>query len=128
MARATIQPMVFMELVRLYHSLFLFSLLLITGGSLLLLGKRIGWTLSLASLITNGLFFLIPTTPGKSVLADSTLIWFFISLALVSFILFYILASPGFRNKYNGTRRTWLTVATIVALVLADKFMLFLTS
>ena len=46
-----IQPMPFLEFVRLYHLVFLLPALTIIAGSFLLFNKKLGWTLSLASLI-----------------------------------------------------------------------------
>jgi hypothetical protein len=123
-----IQPMPFVEFIKLYHLIFLLPLLTIVSGFSLLFNKKFGWTLSLASLIINGLFFLIPTEKGKSILTDGTSIIFFSSLAFLSLILFYILARPAFRNKYNATGKTWLIIALIAMLVLADRFILYLTS
>jgi hypothetical protein len=123
-----IQPMPFGQFVKLYHLVFLLPLLTIVSGFSLLFNKKFGWTLSLASLIINGLFFLIPTEKGKSILTDEASIIFFCSLAFLSLILFYILVRPAFRNKYNATRKTWLTIASIATLVLADRFILYLTS
>ncbi len=123
-----IQPMPFVEFVKLYHLVFLLPLLTIVAGFSLLFNKKFGWTLSLASLIINGLFFLIPTEKGKSVLTDGASIIFFSSLAFLSLSLFCILVHPAFRTRYNATGKTWLTIAIIAILVLVDKFILYLIS
>jgi hypothetical protein len=123
-----LQPMPGIEAVRFYHLFVLFPILMIVGGLFLLLGRKAGWTLSLASLIINGLFFLVPAERGKSVLTDSMSIAIFLSVAVLSFILFYILLLPGFRIRYRATKRSWFIVAAIAFLLLADKVILYLTS
>ena len=123
-----IQPMPFVEFVKLYHLIFLLPLLTTVAGFALLFNKKLGWTLSLASLIINGFFFLIPTEKGKSMLTDGTSVIFFSSLAFLSIVFFYILIRPAYRNKYNATKKNWLTIALIATIVLADRIILYLTS
>lgn len=123
-----IQPISLIAFIKLYHLFCLLPLLTIVAGLSLLFNTRFGWMLSLALLIINGLFFLIPTEKGKTMLNDGTSIILVSSLVLFSLILFYILVRPVFLNKYNPTRNTWLTIALIASFVLADKFILFLIS
>lgn len=123
-----LQPMPVMDAVRLYHLFILFPILMTAAGFFLLFGRKTGWILSLASLIINGFFFLMPAEKGKSILTDSKSIAIFLSVGVLSFILFYILLLPGFRIRYKATKRNWFMVAGIAFLLLADKIILYLTS
>ncbi|MGZ4090718.1 MAG: hypothetical protein ACXVNO_08360 [Bacteroidia bacterium] len=123
-----IQPMSTAEFVMSYHLILLLPLLTFIGGILLLFNKKSGWKLSLATLIINNLFFLIPSAKGKSVLTEKSLMIFVSALAFLSLLFFYILVRPAFRNKYNATSMTWLTIGIMAILVLADKLILYIRS
>jgi len=115
-------------LLRDYHLLFLVALLSVVGGILMLLRKRIGWIICLVMLLVNALLYLIPAEKGKRIFNNGTSLLVFSVIAIVFLILFSILASSPYREKYLSNRNTWLivVVATIVAVL--DKLVFYFAS
>jgi Na+-translocating ferredoxin:NAD+ oxidoreductase RnfD subunit len=118
----------FSKFCRNYHLIFLIPLVTLVGGTLLLFNKRIGWVISLITLLLNTMLSFIPVEKGKSIFDERSLILFFAFEAVLFLIMFCILVQPIYRNKYNSTKGTWWTIGLIALLILLDKTFLYLIS
>jgi hypothetical protein len=108
------------------QSSIVLSVVAITGGLLLLLQRKSGWVLTLATSIVTGWFSLInffklyfssadTATSTKKVLIVNFII--FLIFTLISFLLI----SKPFKLKYKPTKQTgWITFM-VIALLIAEK-------
>lgn len=104
---------------------FLASLLLILGGSLLLRSKRIGWLLSMSAWIFyvykifTFMFWRDITT--TSFYEDTTEYLIISGFFLLMVIILILLSSKPLREKYTIDRNSWLVLSGIVFIFIFIK-------
>jgi len=121
------QTISFLKIFRRYHLIILLALATIFAGASLFRNKRVGWTLAMTTLLLNALLPFIPIDKYDEVFYKNFL--FQEALLSIAFVtLFFILLLKPFRQKYNVTNKTWLTIATMTGIILIEKTLFFLTS
>ena len=121
-------PFLNIELLKNFHPIFIFSIVTVCGGSLLLFNKKVGWIISITSLLLNIFFFLIPVEKGKNLFDDNISLLFYCGMSIVSLLSVHILVQPAFKDKYHATSKNWWTIASLTLLIMLDKTLLYLTS
>jgi drug/metabolite transporter (DMT)-like permease len=115
---------------KIFHLQILLPLTTISGGIFLLIGRKIGWILSLiASLVSAGIY-LIPYDKvfEKEDYKNSEFILFVSCIAIFFLAISIVLALKPFRNKYKPTKTNWLIISVVVFLIFADQFLAYVFS
>ena len=109
-----------------YHFQILISLLTIFAGIMLFLNKKEGWLLSLVILAIK--FISSITIPFIiDVEAETKTIIFYLLFGLIPLIfltMLGILLTKQIRNKYNPTKKTWLIMGSLFAILQLYKLLI----
>lgn len=102
-----------------------------TGGLLLLFDKTTGWTLSIASLATNAVLYVIPSHKYYDpAFASPELGMLILLTVMASFCItgLIILLQKPFREMFNPTTKTWWIIQTLTLACIFDRVYFYLRS
>lgn len=110
------------KVVKNYHYLILLPLMTIFAGLTLILKKKIGWLMGIVTSATYGIsIVLLPWTIDKEI-GNITLIYVFTGLISLVFItIFGLLMTKQIREKYNPTKKNWVIMSILFALLILDR-------
>jgi hypothetical protein len=105
------------------HFIIIVGILCLFGSCLLLYKDKTGWLLCVVTSLMYGINLFISS---RSNALDNTLPfakWYksYGVVALLFFIIFFLLLSKQIRQKYQPTSRTWLWMAGLILVMVIDK-------
>ncbi len=121
----TCKEISFLKLIKNYHSTFLISILLFVSAILAIKSNPKGWLLSIASwfALTLGISWnAIKKSQVKNF--DSVEIFFNTTIIIIFFSFILLLFMKEFRNKYNPTKKDYLFLVSVIALLTIDNLFL----
>ena len=108
-----------------YHLQTLLGLVTISGATLLLFNKKLGWILSAAVAVIQAIniILMLVIYKGSNYKKEG---FSFVYLLVGLIILFYLAAATllvqkPFRNKYSPTNKSWLSILVLVLIFFIDK-------
>ena len=117
----------FVKLFKTYHLETFVSVFTFIAAVLLLIKKRVGWTLSIAVIIINILSYLIFLFHQKGRYEEirDFLLYFICSLIIIIYLAFLILLfQKPIREKYFTSRKASFIIGLIVGIYLIDRILI----
>ncbi len=115
-----------LNIIKLYHSEFLFGFLSAIAGFLLLRSKKIGWMLSIIASfstvisVVKNIYYMNYNIANNGFNKSSAIIMSCILLALFIFISWILITKP-FQIKYQPTKVNWWFIMFMVGTLVVDK-------
>ena len=116
------------KIIKGFHWFFLLSLASIFAGSFTLMGRRIGWVVSLIVSLLAGTLFWIPIDRIHHIDNWVRYVLAMSANSLLFLTIFFVLQVKPFRAKYAPTSKTWWLITIFVLISLLEKTILFLLS
>lgn len=111
-----------------YHIMLMVPLASVVAGVLLIFEHRIGWAMSIITLLLNAFVWLIPQDRYQftKFTSDNGYLMGLAVVNLVCLAAAIVLVSTPFKKKYMPGKATWVTIAGITGIVLIDRLLMLL--
>lgn len=116
--------------IKNFHIAVLLLLACMMGGVLLIMDKKPAWPIAVTVLLLNTILFFIPQYKTDKIFGPhTTTFWLNEGMLLIIWLAsLYTLFIKPFRIKYGVNSKTYIIVAAVTLLFVADKVSVYLTN